>query len=107
MGDDGDDELPYNDGLENVTNSSAISFVSIVDSFADFLHVAIHTILYERQIYPSSLFLPARKYNHPVRQARHPKLCRWIQDAVDACTVQVLRVRREDYNINLANVTNI
>lgn len=68
------------------------TFAGLVASFSDFLLVAIHTIIHERQIYPSNLFLAARKYNHPVRQARHPRVCRWIQDAVNACSEELLKV---------------
>jgi mitotic spindle assembly checkpoint protein MAD2B len=63
-----------------------------VSAFRDFLTVAIHTILYERDIYPRTSFLKARKYNYPVRQSRHPKVCKWIQDAVAAVEVEMLKV---------------
>ena len=65
----------------------------VVLAFSDFLTVAIHTILYERGLYPQTSFLAARKYNCPVRQSRHPKVCRWIQDAVAAVEVEMLKVR--------------
>lgn len=64
----------------------------VVSAFTDFLTVAIHTILYERDIYPRSSFLAARKFNCPVRQSRHPKVCQWIQDAVSAVEVEMLKV---------------
>lgn len=68
------------------------TLANIVSIFADFLTVAIHTILYERQIYSPDLFISTRAYNHPVRQARHPALCKWIQDAVEACSAQTTEV---------------
>jgi len=68
------------------------TLANIVSTFADFLTVAIHTILYERQIYSPDLFISTRAYNHPVRQARHPVLCKWIQDAVEACSAQITEV---------------
>ncbi|KAL8940446.1 MAG: hypothetical protein Q9216_002816 [Gyalolechia sp. 2 TL-2023] len=67
------------------------SYQALVSAFSDFLTVAIHTILYERDIYPRSSFLTARKYNWPVRQSRHPKVCKWIQDAVAAVEVEMLK----------------
>ncbi|KAI5806723.1 DNA-binding protein [Peziza echinospora] len=67
----------------------ASTLAGIVASFADFLTVAVHTVLYERGVYSPDLFLSTRIYNHHVRQARHPRLCRWIQDAVEACTEQI------------------
>src|SRR5438045_2419855 len=60
------------------------NYQALITTFCDFLIVAIHTILYERSIYPQSTFISARKYNLPVRQNRHPKVCQWILDAVAA-----------------------
>jgi mitotic spindle assembly checkpoint protein MAD2B len=68
------------------------NYHAVVSAFRDFLTVAIHTILYERDIYPRTSFLKARKYNYPVRQSRHPKVCKWIQDAVAAVEVEMLKV---------------
>ncbi len=71
------------------------TYQAVVSAFSDFLTVAIHTILYERDIYPRESFLKARKYNYPVRQSRHPKVCRWIQDAVNAVEGEMLKVRED------------
>lgn len=67
------------------------TFRTLVLSFTDFLTVAIHTILYERGIYPQTSFLSARKYNVAVRQNRHPKVCQWINDAVSAVEAELLK----------------
>ena len=67
------------------------TFRAFVTSFTDFLTVAIHTILYERSIYPQTSFLSARKYNFAVRQNRHPKVCEWINDAVAAVETELLK----------------
>ena len=82
----------------NMTNNSydtpvLDTYHAIALAFSDFLTVAIHTILYERDIYPRESFLSARKYNYPVKQSRHPKVCKWIQDAVAAVQVEMLKVR--------------
>jgi len=69
------------------------TYHAVVLAFSDFLTVAIHTILYERDIYPRESFLSARKYNYPVKQSRHPKVCKWILDAVAAVEVEMLKVR--------------
>ena len=69
------------------------NYHTVVSAFSDFLTVAIHTILYERRIYPQESFISARKYNYPVRQNRHPKVCQWVQDAVAAVEVEMLKVR--------------
>lgn len=71
------------------------NYQAVVTTFSEFLVVAIHTILYERNVYPHTSFLKARKYNYPVRQSRHPKVCKWIQDAVAAVEVEMLKVMLE------------
>lgn len=68
-----------------------VTFQSFVTTFTDFLTVAIHTILYERNIYPQTSFLSARKYNFPVRQNRHPKVCKYVIDAVAAVEAELLK----------------
>lgn len=70
---------------------STATFRNLVTSFTDFLTVAIHLILYERAIYPQTSFLSARKYNFPVRQNRHPKVCEWINDAIAAVETELLK----------------
>ncbi|RFU32069.1 hypothetical protein B7463_g4247, partial [Scytalidium lignicola] len=67
------------------------TYQSLITTFSDFLTVAIHTILYERNLYPATTFLSTRKYNLPVRQNRHPKVCKWIQDAVAAVEGQMIK----------------
>lgn len=69
------------------------TYQAVVSAFSDFLTVAIHTILYERDIYPRPSFLTARKFNYAVRQSRHPKVCKWILDAVAAVEAELLKVR--------------
>ncbi|KAG7287317.1 hypothetical protein NEMBOFW57_006826 [Staphylotrichum longicolle] len=61
----------------------------LLTSFNSFLTVAIHNILYYRNIYPPETFLSTKAYNLPVHQNRHPKVCAWIRDAVDAVAVQL------------------
>lgn len=67
------------------------TYRTLITNFADFLTVAIHTILYERSIYPQTSFLSTRKYNYAVRQNRHPKVCSWINDAVAAVEGELLK----------------
>lgn len=69
----------------------APTFRLFVTTFTDFLTVAIHTILYERNIYPQTSFLSARKYNFAVRQNRHPKVCEWINDAISSVETELLK----------------
>jgi mitotic spindle assembly checkpoint protein MAD2B len=67
------------------------TFAALAASFAEFLTVAIHAIIWERGIYPDASFIRAKKYNTPVRQSRHPKVCEFIQAAVDAVREQLLK----------------
>ena len=61
---------------------------TLFNSFSSFLTVSIHTILYYRGIYPKQTFLSAKAFNLPVHQSRHPKVCSWINDAVDVVMAQ-------------------
>lgn len=63
----------------------------LLSTFTHFLTVCIHNILYYRNIYPAQTFLTSRAYNLPVHQSRHPKVCSWIRDAVDALKAQLVR----------------
>ncbi|XDG07238.1 hypothetical protein ABKA04_006853 [Annulohypoxylon sp. FPYF3050] len=62
----------------------------LLTSFTQFLTICIHNILYYRSIYPAETFLTSRAYNLPVHQSRHPKVCSWIRDAVDAVKAQLI-----------------
>ncbi|KAF3766828.1 hypothetical protein M406DRAFT_97681 [Cryphonectria parasitica EP155] len=64
---------------------------TLLDAFTSFLTVSIHTILYNRNIYPRDTFLSAKAFNLPVHQSRHPKVCSWINDAVDAVMAQLAK----------------
>lgn len=67
------------------------TYQSLLTTFSSFLTVAIHTILYERELYPSTTFITTRAYNFPIRQNRHPKVCQWINDAVTAVEAELLK----------------
>ncbi|KAI1169900.1 HORMA domain-containing protein [Nemania sp. FL0916] len=61
----------------------------LLTTFTHFLTVCIHNILFYRGLYPSTTFLTSRAYNLPVHQSRHPAVCAWIRDAVDAVRAQI------------------
>lgn len=61
-----------------------ISFNQMVAGITEFIEVAIHTILYVRQIYPAELFVRRKKYETPVFQSRHPALNDYISGAAKA-----------------------
>ncbi len=56
------------------------------------VEVAVHTILYVRQVYPADLFVRRRKYDTPVYQSRHPALNEYIAGAVKAVTDELALV---------------
>lgn len=64
---------------------------SLLQTFTDFLTVAIHAILYSRALYPQSTFISTRKYNFPVRQNRHPDVCAWINSAVASTSTLLIK----------------
>ncbi|KAI1367310.1 HORMA domain-containing protein [Xylaria arbuscula] len=63
---------------------------TLLTTFTHFLTVSIHNILYYRGLYPSATFLTSRAYNLPVHQSRHPAVCSWVRDAVDAARAQLV-----------------
>ncbi|KAI0735013.1 DNA-binding protein [Earliella scabrosa] len=66
-----------------------LSFNQAVRGIAEFIEVAIHTILYVRQVYPAELFVRRRKYDTPVFQSRHPALNEYIAGAVRAISEEL------------------
>lgn len=63
---------------------------TVVETFIEFLTVAIHQILKERKIYPPSIFILVRKYNLPVHQIRHPGLCAFLNSETAAIRQAIL-----------------
>ena len=54
--------------------------------------MAIHTILYVRQVYPADMFVRRKKYETPVYQSRHPGLNEYIAGAVKAISDELALV---------------
>uniref|UniRef100_A0AAX7VA30 Mitotic spindle assembly checkpoint protein MAD2B n=1 Tax=Astatotilapia calliptera TaxID=8154 RepID=A0AAX7VA30_ASTCA len=54
----------------------------VADILCEFLEVAIHLILYVREVYPSGIFQKRKKYNVPVQMSCHPELNQYIQDTL-------------------------
>ncbi|RYP90681.1 hypothetical protein DL770_003219 [Monosporascus sp. CRB-9-2] len=56
-------------------------------------HKPMTLFRYYSLYHPASIaetFLTSRAYNVPVHQSRHPKVCSWIRDAVDAVKAQLV-----------------
>ncbi|KAJ7103329.1 DNA-binding protein [Mycena belliarum] len=73
-----------------MANSLPLTFNQAVRGITEFIEVAIHTILYVRQIYPADLFVRRKKYDTPVFQSRHPALNEYISSAVKAIGEQLM-----------------
>ncbi|ETE60784.1 Mitotic spindle assembly checkpoint protein MAD2B, partial [Ophiophagus hannah] len=58
------------------------SLLVVADVLSEFLEVAIHLILYVREVYPTGIFQKRKKYNVPVQMSCHPELNRYIQDTL-------------------------
>jgi hypothetical protein len=57
-------------------------FVTASDILIDFLEVAVHNILYVRNIYPESIFVRRKKYGVPVQMSTHPYLNEYITECL-------------------------
>lgn len=73
----------------NTTSNLLSTHRALLDTLSSFFTVTTHHILFLRRLYPPVSFLSARAYNYPVRQSRHPAVCRWINDAVAAIRDQL------------------
>ena len=54
----------------------------VADVLCEFLEVAVHLILYVREVYPVGIFQKPKKYNVPVQMSCHPELNQYIQDTL-------------------------
>ncbi|KAF1345604.1 DNA-binding protein [Lizonia empirigonia] len=66
------------------------TYIETLDAFTHFLTAYIHTLLYLRSLYPQTTFVHSRFHNTSAYQSRHPLVCDWISDAVDAVRTELL-----------------
>jgi hypothetical protein len=52
------------------------------DILIEFLEVAVHNVLYVRNIYPASIFVRRKKYGIPVQMSTHPYLNEYITECL-------------------------
>ncbi|KAK7465356.1 hypothetical protein VKT23_005335 [Stygiomarasmius scandens] len=71
-------------------SNNPLTFNQTVRGIAEFIEVAIHTILYVRQVYPAEIFVRRKKYDTPVFQSRHPELNEYISGAVKAIADELI-----------------
>ncbi|KZT02464.1 DNA-binding protein [Laetiporus sulphureus 93-53] len=73
-----------------MATEAPLTFNQTVRGIAELIEVAIHAILYVRQIYPADLFVRRKKFNTPVFQSRHPALNEYISGAVKAVAEELI-----------------
>ncbi|KAI0931699.1 hypothetical protein AcW2_000536 [Taiwanofungus camphoratus] len=73
-----------------MASGSPLTFNQAVRGITEFIEVAVHTILYVRQVYPPDLFVRRKKYDTPVFQSRHPALNEYISGAVKAIAEELV-----------------
>lgn len=74
-----------------MSQNKSLTYNQTVRGIIEFIEVAVHTILYVRQVYPADLFVRRKKYDTPVFQSRHPALNDYISGAVKAIGEELVR----------------
>lgn len=68
----------------------APTYIETLNAFTAFLTAYTHTLLYLRTLYPKTSFVHTRFHNTSAYQSRHPFVCEWIRDAIDAVRNELL-----------------
>jgi len=84
-----------------------LSFNQTVKGITEFIEVAIHTILYVRQVYPADLFVRRKKYDTPVFQSRHPALNEYVSGAIKAIGEEVILGNVDKAVVVIKNKENV
>ncbi|KAF3030295.1 hypothetical protein E8E12_001038 [Didymella heteroderae] len=66
------------------------TYIETLDAFTNFVTAYVHTLLHLRSLYPRTTFVQSRFHNTSVYQSRHPLVCDWIRNAVDAVRTELL-----------------
>ncbi|KAI5118650.1 hypothetical protein M0805_002570 [Coniferiporia weirii] len=67
-----------------------LTYKDAVVAFIEILEVALHTILYIRQIYPAELFERRKKFEIPVFQCIDPSISSYISGATKAVAEEII-----------------
>ncbi|BFZ15184.1 hypothetical protein BsWGS_18223 [Bradybaena similaris] len=70
-----------------------------VDILAEFIEVAIHCILYNRNLYPQGVFEKRVKYNVPVQMCLHPDVCGYIGSVLDSLKTLISKGRVDKVSV--------
>lgn len=76
-----------------------------MDEITEFLEICITMIIFNRSLYPASLFTQKRAYGIPVRQSRHPLLTEYIKSIVRPSSISQVMIVISDQNIPLEKYT--
>jgi mitotic spindle assembly checkpoint protein MAD2B len=60
---------------------------NLVSCFLEFLEVAVHTVLYTRNLYHKEAFERCRAFNTFTRRSRHPELNSYISSTISRLRV--------------------
>ncbi|KAI5795583.1 DNA-binding protein [Geopyxis carbonaria] len=78
----------------------------VITTFLDHLECAIHTILYERSIYPRNLFMSTRKYNCAVKMCRVTKVNEYVRSVIELIGDQLMGGRGKVVSIIILSPQN-
>ncbi|XP_078471368.1 mitotic spindle assembly checkpoint protein MAD2B isoform X3 [Lampetra planeri] len=102
--------------LLKLTSSSSITDMSTcqdvnptqvaADILCEFLEVAVHMILYVRQLYPLGIFEKRRKYNVPVQMSCHPEVNKYIEDTLHCIRPLLEQNAVEQFVVAIVNKEN-
>jgi len=80
------------------------TFITLIAHFLDFLVVTIHTILYQRGVYPKEAFSPCRRYNYPLRWCRVPEVNDWIAKTINAIEIEMKKGNVESISLVITSI---
>ncbi|KAH9513912.1 MAD2 mitotic arrest deficient-like 2 [Bulinus truncatus] len=69
------------------TSSDFNNRKALLDILAEFIEVAIHCVLYNRNLYPHGVFEKRNKYNIPVQMCQHPDVNSYIGNIIESLTM--------------------
>lgn len=90
----------------NYVCSIKLSECTCETNWQDTVELAVHTILYMRQIYAFEFFEKRTAYGLPVYQCRNETICRYIWTAIDALGEDILVVSNSPYLRGTSNPRN-
>lgn len=66
---------------------------------SEFLELAVHNILYQKKLYPDSIFVPKRKYGIVVHQCIHPDVNSYINNCLKAANYHLKKNQLKNFSV--------